>query len=167
LGQQPWFSLSWRLCMRSSAEERYLSRVDRSGMDECWLWLGAKSASGYGTISIKDRTVTAHRFGYRLHFGSIPDGLLVCHSCDNRLCQNPNHWFLGTYLDNRRDADRKGRSARGETHGISRLTSTQVENIRRDYASGGVSQMTLAVRYGVSERTVGRVIHRKTWVHIP
>lgn len=78
--------------------------------DGCWLWTGAVSGGGgYGNIRFEGKQTTPHRVSWILSFGEIPDGLMVCHSCDVRICINPNHLFLGTGSDNKQDEITKGR----------------------------------------------------------
>lgn len=88
--------------------ERFWKKVKKS--EGCWEWLAVVSSRGYGTFSLNYKSVSAHRYSYQLHFGEIPDGLLVCHTCDNPRCVNPDHLFLGTSLDNNHDMIKKGRS---------------------------------------------------------
>lgn len=83
----------------------FVSRVEVG----CWNWTGFINPKGYGQLSFKRRTVRAHRLAWALAYGPIPDGLCVCHRCDNRRCVRPDHLFIGTNLDNMRDMVAKGR----------------------------------------------------------
>lgn len=136
------------------------AKVDRTGgPDACHVWTGAVSRYGYGRVRRKGVTVLAHRFAWELAFGPIPDGLLVCHHCDNPPCVNPRHLFLGTVKDNAEDCVGKGRSCTGERHPRHKLTPQLVSAIKRDHSAGGVTHRELAARYGVSQPSVFRAIH--------
>ncbi len=92
---------------RINPETRFWKYVIKT--EDCWLWIGAKSNHGYGSFGDGKKVVCAHRFSYELFKGEIPKGLLVCHSCDNRVCVNPKHLWLGKYKDNTQDMLLKGR----------------------------------------------------------
>ncbi len=112
--------------------------------------------------------VGAHRFSWELHFGPVPGGLLVCHRCDNRRCVNPGHLFLGTAADNTADMIAKGRGnwARGEAHGASKLSESDVVDIRELHDVEGFSQTTLACAFGVTHVAIWRIVRGKRWAHV-
>lgn len=135
--------------------------------DACWEWTGTRGAGGYGMIWLRQRVVLAHRVAWELTHGPIPDGLFVCHHCDNRPCINPAHLFLGTSADNTADRHAKGRSraALGEANGNAKLTPEDVRAIRTAFESG-VSQGALGRQYGLWQTTVSDIVRGKTWKHV-
>ena len=131
--------------------------------DGCWLWTGWVRPSGHGGFRLDGKDVGAHRASYLLHNGPIPDGLHVCHHCDNPPCVNPTHLFLGTHADNMADMGRKGRIPSGEKHHASKLTWHAVREIRQAHRDGA-RQSDLAVLYGVTHATMQDVLRHRSWV---
>ena len=93
--------------MRKTVEERFWKNV-RKGPG-CWEWSANKNDAGYGRFWICRKGVRAHRFSLELHKGKIPEGMFVCHHCDNPGCVKPDHLFVGTQSDNMHDMQSKGR----------------------------------------------------------
>jgi hypothetical protein len=150
---------------------RFWSKVKRGADNECWEWQAAQNGKGYGHIYIGGMTrknILAHRISYQLIHGAIPDGMDVCHKCDNPGCVNPNHLFAGTASDNGRDMVAKGRQnnspLRGEQNGNSKLTTEKVIAIRRAHAAGAVTMTELGRIYGVDASQIRHIIKGEQWV---
>jgi hypothetical protein len=139
---------------------RFWSRIRRS--DGCWEWIGDEGRR-YGRMSIGRRTVHAHRLSYEVYFGSIPEGLFVCHRCDNTRCVNPAHLFLGTPAENSRDAAVKGRMRSGIKHPHARLTAEQAAEIRECVGRGRISAVSYAKELGISRSTIYRALMGQTY----
>lgn len=150
---------------RKPLVERFWGKAKRAGPEQCWEWTAALTTKGYGKIKIKGRVVEAHRVSLDLAAGSIPEGLCVLHSCDNRRCVNPNHLRVGTKKDNAVDREGRERShdRTGENNGRAKLTARLVGRIRAEYRGGQCTQKQLASRYGVGRSTIGRAVRRQNW----
>ena len=132
----------------------------------CWEWQGARGPKGYGitTASGHPYNKRAHRVSYEKAHGTFPPEMLVCHTCDNPPCVNPEHLFLGTYADNSDDKVAKGRHPHGESHGRAKITEADVVAIREKYAV--MTGKELAAQYGMSLRQIMNIVHRKQWVNV-
>lgn len=154
---------------RGDPRARFLKFVDPTPTDRgCRLWTGtAKSlkSGGHGSFWFGDTMVGAHRVAWLLERGEVPDGLEVLHRCDNPICVNTEHLFLGTQGDNIADMVAKGRQQRraGEANHEAKLTLEQVGEIRACYAEGGVTFAALGGRFGVCEATISHIVNGRTW----
>jgi hypothetical protein len=149
---------------------RYLTGVEVRGKTECWPWKRSLTKAGYGQINVDGRPQTAHRVGYTLLVGPIPEKELIRHTCDNPPCQNPIHWLTGTDMDNHRDSVERGRAVfptpmKGSRHPESKVTEEQVLEIR-EKREQGVFLRVLAEEYGLSVAGVSKICRREAWTHI-
>ncbi|HEY6021278.1 MAG TPA: HNH endonuclease [Candidatus Paceibacterota bacterium] len=128
--------------------------------DDCVEWTGATTKAGYGKRCIKQKYYLVHRLAFEERYGYLPE--VVRHKCDNPSCYNPDHLEPGTQADNVRDMIERGRSNRGQKHWASKLTPSQVEEIREAYASGE-TQPSIAARYNVSRGHVSNIVRKSTW----
>lgn len=149
---QKCLSAKWKTSRkRGSPEARFLRFARIGGPGDCWEWLGAHDRRGYGYISTAPgKRMYAHRFSYQMFRGDMDDRY-VCHSCDNPRCVNPDHLFLGSHLDNMRDAAEKGHFGRHKRV----LTDEQLAEIRR--IGRAMTRHQLAAMFGVSVGTISRV----------
>lgn len=144
---------------------KFWKRVEKT--DWCWNWTGRKVGKGYGILDLNATTMQAHRFSWVLHHGKIPDGMLVCHHCDNPGCVRPDHLFVGDDSANMQDMLRKGRGnkAKGEKNSNAKLTEAQVRQIVHR-GRAGESRKTLALECGVSPRAVDFILQGRNWKHL-
>ena len=144
----------------ATIRSRLLARTNRAASG-CLEWCGRSLYSGYGYMRYGLRMVAAPRLSYMAFVGEIPQGLCVLHRCDNRLCIEPSHLFLGTHKDNAVDRNRKNRQARGETCGRARLSQ---DNVRLIYSSSQPAAL-IAKKFGVSESAVRHIRAGRSWRH--
>lgn len=163
----------------------FWTRIDRYDPSGCWPWRGYRNDAGYGVVyidSVRNRSgIRAHRLAWELLYGPIPDGLKVCHHCDNPPCCRPDHLFVDTQAANMADAASKGRTLkgdrnparlhpermrRGEQQPQARLTDEQVRAIRQQYATEHPRQHVLAKQYGVTPSTISMIVTGVTWRHL-
>lgn len=140
--------------------QRFWDKVDKKEND-CWEWSrylkhDKGRSTGYGTFKLFGKNRSTHRFSWELHFGKIPEGMCVCHKCDNRKCVNPEHLFLGTNQDNNVDAQLKGRLS-------IKLSKNQVVSIRELNGIYGIKQTKIAEIFNVSPSVINGIVHYKFW----
>lgn len=151
-----------------------MARVEKRD-NGCWEFMGARNESGYGIIGLGGRgsgVDRAHRIVYRELVGPIPDGMFVCHRCDNPPCCNPEHLFLGTPAENHADMSGKGRGSNpprnphlvGEAHYASKLTLEIVRRCRVEHAAGR-SVYSMAKELGLSHACVSKAVKGESWKH--
>lgn len=149
-------SISW--------EYRFFTFVDKtSSPNGCWLWTGGVGKHRYGSFKINRKYNAAHRVAYcianNIDIGELPQDLYVLHSCDNPLCVNPDHLRLGTQIDNMMDMMIRGRKK-------TKLTSDQVREIRREFESGGITQLSLANKYDMNIASISDIVKYKQWKYV-
>ena len=142
--------------------------------DECWNWTGGCPGRNtrthiYGQIGFTINSIThyqkSHRFSYEYYYGPILNDLHVLHTCDNTLCVNPKHLWLGTNKDNVDDKVRKNRHAHGETIGKAILTEKEVLNIYNYCINTDKNVEYVANIFNIQGDHVKHIINGITWKH--
>jgi hypothetical protein len=139
-------------------------------MTECLLWERGKTSAGYGAKYRAGKQILAHRAAWEdANKTSIPKGMFVLHRCDNRLCINSSHLFIGTQLDNIRDMISKGRAVRkgckGHSNGKSIFTEHQVKTMRQLFRNG-VRICDIHRQFGGAYQSVWLIVKAKNWSHL-
>lgn len=172
-------------------KKTFESRVNKTST--CWLWTGSRTGHGYGTLRRDGQYLQAHRYSWMQANGPIPEGLVVCHRCDVKLCVRPSHLFLGTKAENNHDRHAKGRdatgdsngsrtrpetlprgafhwrrkapelAATGERHGMAKLTEDDIRAIR---ARSHERRKDIAAEFGVTPALVSQIIYRRIWRNV-
>jgi len=146
-------------------KENFNLRVIRHE-DACWEWSGSFK-DGYGTIKKHKKNYLAHRFSWEQSFGPIPNGLYVCHSCDNRQCTKPGHLFLGTHKDNMADmiGKKRNRGATGENN-RSAVLNEELVAIIKYMLLNNKSPSYISNNLNVSRNAIYAIKYNHTWKHV-
>jgi hypothetical protein len=141
--------------------EKVMARISIDESKNCWVWQGGCNVNGYGCLrrGPSGKPAYCHRIVYEHHFGEIPKGMVVMHTCDNRRCVNPEHLQAATQGDNMRDMFKKGRCTR------SVLTEPEVREIRR-LSENGVSTHAIANTFCVSPATIYNITTGRAWAWV-
>jgi hypothetical protein len=146
-------------------EARFWSKVDRRGPNECWPWMASvrRKDEGYGAFWLDQRHQPSNRVAWTLTNGDIPEGMVVCHKCDNPPCCNPAHFFIGTRAENDEDRIAKGRQCRGERQKYAVLNDTLVRELRMLASEIGINKA--ARHLGINASTAWSAV-RRSWRHV-
>lgn len=159
--------------------KKFFDKVDKlekpsSYSTPCWMWKRKPSRGNkrqYGSFSVfKKVSSAAHRASWVLHFGNIPEGVEVCHKCDNPMCVNPDHLFLGTHKENMTDMVKKERQGprfpkRGNENNFNRFSVDDILKIRALYQEGWY-QKDIAKIFKTHQTTISGMICCQNWKHL-
>lgn len=156
---------------------RFFKYVDKKQSNGCWTWVGAKTNGGYGSFRVDKSVMKAHRVSWIIHNGNIPEnkdhyhGMVICHSCDNPMCVNPDHLFIGTQADNVKDRENKNRGVHkqnspfvnGERNPMSKITMDIAKTIRHLYFAERRTQKEIGQFYKLDQSSVSDICTNKHW----
>lgn len=161
--------------IRKPLIERFWPRVNKNGDNGCWNWTAALSAAGYGQIGAQGerKILYTHRLSWEIANGQIPNGMVICHKCDNPKCCNPDHLFMGTQKQNMQDARKKGRDVHsrhpncfpiGHKAARAKITNEQASEMMKEIYGGALRSVT-AKKFGVSVSLISKIINGKCRKH--
>lgn len=149
--------------------DAFWSKVDiKDDPMACWEWLGARKPRGYGNVRINKKYQLAHRVAWEVTNFEIPQGFVVCHTCDNPSCCNPSHLMLGTMRSNTVDMIIKNRQgfhknkATGVRNANAKLSWCQVIKLREEYSRGDITISKLARKFSMSSAGVSAILKNQT-----
>jgi hypothetical protein len=147
--------------------ERFWEKVTIRDKDDCWEWQGGLQSKkeGYGQFWTNGKQIGAHRYSWILHYGKIKKGLYVLHKCDNRICVNPKHLFLGTITDNHKDMVAKKRHVFGENVHSAKLTNSDILKIM-DLIKKGIKQVEISKLFNVAQSQISAIKCGITWKQV-
>lgn len=143
-----------------NAKKRFYEKI-KIIENGCWIWCGGTNQK-YGILRFKKKNLGAHRFSYEFIKNEKIGDKFVCHKCDNPICVNPDHLFLGTHKDNMKDATLKKRMAFGEKKGFNKLKEKDVQEIQR-LVKIGLSQSQIAKIFEIEQTNISLIMKNKNW----
>ena len=146
---------------KETRAQRFEARYIPEPNSGCWLWLGPLNLSnGYGRFYLNEKEIVyAHRFSFKHHKGKIPSGHVIRHTCDVKICVNPEHLITGTPRENDQDAVQRGLKPKGVKHGMAKLSEKEVLSIFK--TTGSTSEISR--RFNISRIHVDRIKKKKIW----
>jgi len=167
-------------CLHSPGEEEYLKKLEARllkyskmvGQCREWTVRNRTTGFGYGYINFRKKQIMAHRASWIVWRGKIPKGMFVCHTCDNPLCINPDHLFLGTHKDNMKDMVLKNRQNNsqkgsiGEKNGSSMLKESDISEILEMFYFQKLNQSEIARYFCITPASIRNILIGKTWKNI-
>lgn len=151
-------------------EELFWAKVNKHAPGGCWEWTASRKEKGYGQFIWRGKMHRAHRLAWALSGRELPERPLeLAHSCDNRLCVNPDHLSVATHSQNMADCKAKRRHAHGERNLHAKLTAAQVAEIKRSFWRKSKNEHNahqLAARYGVQAGAIFAIANGRTWRYV-
>lgn len=144
--------------------DRFWSKVDILGPDDCWEWKAFRDRDGYGKFNVYGTMEVASRVAFEIHNKERLGDRFACHKCDNPSCCNPAHIYAGDPQTNMDDASERDRFNRPppEAHPSTKLDWDKVAEIKRRIQAGE-SNYRIRFSYGVSAATIKKIRDGATW----
>lgn len=141
--------------------ESFMSKVSIDSETNCWNWQGYIEPNGYGHVRYKNKTIRSHRLSYILFKGNVDENLVICHSCNNRKCCNPDHLRKDTRKSNSIDMV-KAKNQRLQILSIDEVI--EIKKALKHYYKGQLND--LAHFYKVNPNTISQIKTGRSWSHI-